>query len=160
MPPAGIKFRKFRWTFGCKTPNGYKQIKFNNKNHKVHQIVCRAFNGLPPESKPFVDHINRNKADNRSLNLRYVDRKENAANQDCVDRSVEKYGVRACDDKKAWSEVYMKVYTAAHREEHNAWQRTYDAAKRAKMKAQGLSFKKGPNGKMGWYPRVHKRKVV
>ena len=134
MPPSGIKFRKFRWTFGSIDRYGYCVVKFRNKNHKVHQMACRAFNGLAPAGKPFVDHINRIKGDNRSSNLHWVDNKENQGNQVSVDKSIEKYGVRECEDPKAYN-------------------RAWCAARRAEMKAQGLTFRKGPSGKWGWYPK-------
>ena len=193
MPPDGHRFKKFRWAFGSKLPNGYLHVGYHGKYYYVHQIVCRAFNGLAPEGKPEVDHINRIPHDNRSENLRWVNRKENQDNADRVDQAFEKYGVRCCDDKKAYNKAYntahreeqrhyqkayrekypekhralskayreshrekcralSKAYCKSHREEHNAHQRAYDAAKYAKMKAQGLTYRKGPDGKWGWYP--------
>jgi len=145
MPPDGYRFKSFRWTFGSSDKYGYRQIRFRGKFYKVHRMVCRAFNGLPPADKPFVDHINRVKSANFASNLRWVSIKENAANADRVDRSIEKYGVRNCDDKQA----YNKAHRESHREKYNA----YWAAKAAKMKAQGFHYTKGPDGKYGWYLR-------
>lgn len=118
----------------------------------MHVLICRAYNGLPPEGKPEVDHINRCPSDNRPENLHWVSRKENNDNKDCVDQSVEKYGVRACEDKAAYYKAYNKAYNASHREERKAYNAAYCAAYHAKMKAQGLTWRKGPDGKWGWYP--------
>ena len=136
MPPSKGRFKTFRWTFGCKLSNGYKAVQRRGKTYLVHQMVCRSFSGLAPIDKPFVDHINRIRSDNRPENLHWVDRKENNNNCSKVLNRAD-YGVRACEDKKA----YMK-------------------ARCAKMKAQGLSYRKGPNGKQGWYPRVTPAKEV
>lgn len=182
MPPSGRRFKTFRWTFGYDASYGYKRVMFQRKNYFVHQIICRAFNGLPPADKPEVDHINRIPHDNRPENLRWADRKENLGNRDCVDKSIEKHGVRACEDpqayhrahqeahrekyraySKAWYERHCEersTYYEAHREECKARQRAYEAAKRTKMKAQGLYYTKGPDGKYGWYPRVHKSEAA
>lgn len=148
IPPSGKKFGVFRWTFGSKQPVGYCAVRFHGKNHRVHCIVCRAFNGLSPEGRPFVDHINRIKNDNRPENLRWVSNKENCNNKDYVDQSIEKYGVRCCEDRA----VYDKAYVAAHRERISAYRRAYDATKHAEKRAQGLTWRKGPDGKWGWFP--------
>ena len=45
----------------------------------IHRLVAEAF--IPnPENKPFIDHINGNRADNRIENLRQVTQKENCNN--------------------------------------------------------------------------------
>lgn len=49
------------------------------KNYRVHRLVANAF--VPnPYNKPEIDHINTNKLDNRSENLKWVTSKENSAN--------------------------------------------------------------------------------
>ena len=149
MPPCrNIHRFKYTWTFGCVKSNGYRAIQFQGKHYFVHQIVCRTFNGLPPENKPFVDHIDRCKSNNRYDNLHWASVKENNNNKDYVDQSIERFGVRECDSKAA----YMKAYYEACREEINARRRVRWAIKAAKMKAQGFCYTKGPDGKWGWYP--------
>ena len=150
MPPCR-RFPKFRWTFGSLMKIGYRAVRHCGEPYLVHRIVCRAFNGLPPADKPFVDHINRIRHDNRPENLRWVSYKENNDNTGHVDQSIEKYGVRQCDDRQAYNKAYMKAYYSAHQEELRA----YYAAKAAEKKAQGLSYRRGPDGKWGWYPRKH-----
>lgn len=47
---------------------------------KLHRIVWIAANGAIPKGK-VIDHINRNRADNRLCNLRLADAKGNAQNR-------------------------------------------------------------------------------
>lgn len=142
MPPfPNIQRFTHTWTFGSRQPNGYRAVQRNGKRHQVHRMICRAFNGLPPADKPFVDHINRIRDDNRPSNLHWVCAKENSDNAGSVDKSVEAYGARACEDRKA----YMKAYSAALR---------------AEKKAQGLAKRKGPDGKFGWYPRIRTKPAI
>jgi hypothetical protein len=65
--------------------NGYAKtdLKMNGKKKTIdiHRIVAETF--LPnPSNLPFVDHINRIKADNRAVNLRWVTRCQNSQNTD------------------------------------------------------------------------------
>lgn len=135
LPPAGRRFKTFHWTFGSSGTYGYKVIHSCGTTYRIHRIICRAFHGLPPEGKPEVDHINRCPSDNRPENLRWVNRKENNDNRDYVDESIERFGTRECEDEAAYRKAYNKSYSA-------------------KMKAQGLTWRKGPNGKWGWFPRI------
>ncbi len=65
---------------------GYKQLftYVNGKFHKsflVHRLVWEAHNGEVPEGF-VIDHINRNKLDNRLENLRIITFTQNLWNQD------------------------------------------------------------------------------
>lgn len=45
----------------------------------VHNLVCRAYNGLPPHPEMQASHLNGNSHDNRNTNLLWETREDNLA---------------------------------------------------------------------------------
>lgn len=65
---------KIKDNFGI--TGGYYEIKINKKHLKIHRLVAEYFIENP-ENKPFVNHKNSNKFDNRVENLEWVTNQEN-----------------------------------------------------------------------------------
>lgn len=55
-------------------------VKKNPMSIKQHRLVFFARNNFIPDKYLVIDHINRNRSDNRYENLRLVSAKENSAN--------------------------------------------------------------------------------
>ena len=77
IPTSGNN--KGHWTAGSTSSNKYKLIGYKKKYYSIHRLVAETF--IPnPENKPFIDHINRDRSDNRVENLRWVTAQENQNN--------------------------------------------------------------------------------
>jgi len=81
-PETGILSRT-RWGWGpCGylTSNGYLRVKVNDTHYRVHRIAWKMYYGEDPLEGLDIDHINRDKKDNRISNLRLATRRENCNN--------------------------------------------------------------------------------
>lgn len=85
-PGSGMgKYPNGHFTYGCKNGNGYLKVLYKGKYYQVHRLVAEVF--IPnPMNKPEVDHINRNKQDNRVENLRWATHSENCENRDLFNK--------------------------------------------------------------------------
>jgi hypothetical protein len=79
-----------KWTFGRADKKvGYMFVS----STRVHHIVATAFHGPQPSKAHVVDHVDTNRRNNRSENLRWVTRLENILNNPITARRIEiEYG--------------------------------------------------------------------
>lgn len=84
---------------------GLRKTGKKRKFIRVHQLVAIHF--IPnPENKPCIDHINRNRTDNRVENLRWCTYKENSNNPLTIQHLKDV-------NPKIWKGVYGKLHAHA-----------------------------------------------
>ena len=99
------KNSKEHWTLEKKKKKGYSVVMLCKKLYYVHRLIAQTF--IKNENNfPLVDHIDRNKRNNHVENLRWATSKMNIDNQEKVDNALKKYGVRRCDNPKAYYKAY------------------------------------------------------
>ena len=67
------KIKKYKWHYDC----GYCTTTIQEKNKKYNMKIHRLIMGFPDSN---IDHINRNKLDNKKINLRCVGQSVNTYN--------------------------------------------------------------------------------
>ena len=85
-PATGIFTRKVRTSrnvkvgdiVGSQNGDGYLLISVRSRRHKAHRLAWLYVYGAWPEDQ--IDHINRNRSDNRISNLREATNKQNMQN--------------------------------------------------------------------------------
>lgn len=79
-PLTGIFIRaKTGKQLSCKDSHGYIQFKIQGKSYLAHRLAFYIANGRWPTAQ--IDHINRDKVDNRASNLREVTGSQNCRNR-------------------------------------------------------------------------------
>lgn len=88
----GHNAKKYRSRHYAKIQIGTGRSKktYRRKHYYVHILVCTAFHGPRPSPKHQVDHINRDRWDNRPENLRWVTPHENQMNNIAHIRKLER----------------------------------------------------------------------
>ena len=107
--------------------DGYKLINISTKkiSKRVHRLVAEAF--IPnPNDKPCVDHIDGNRTNNNTSNLRWATRSENSMNRGLCSNNISgKSGVSYHKTKNRW-EVKINVNK---KKTHIGYYKTFDEAK-------------------------------
>jgi hypothetical protein len=102
-----------------KCPDGYAIAKSGGKIFAMHRLIIGAKPGQ------IVDHINRDRLDNRLENLRIVDASLNALNRGARGSSSKYKGV--AKHKNGWQVCVNKKYIGLFRSEQDA-AKAYDVA--------------------------------
>lgn len=100
---------KLYWTrtgkeAGSNDGHGYLQTQYKGVRCKNHRIIWELMNGEIPEGMQ-IDHINRDRSDNRIENLRLVTPSGNCENRECKGYTWSKHA------KKWMSQIHTKGKT-------------------------------------------------
>ena len=90
---------------GTLRKEGYIVIQYNNSVYYAHRLVWSLLKGAIPDNMQ-IDHINRDKTDNRIENLRLVDNRANALNKKF---KVGKSGIVGVTKDRAYYKVSFTV---------------------------------------------------
>jgi len=90
--------------------NGYPTTHINKKTAYIHRLLALAF--IPnPDNKPLIDHIDRNRSNNKISNLRWAtwdENMNNKVNSPCNLTEEEKH--ERLIKKKEYMKHYNRVY--------------------------------------------------
>ena len=88
--------KNWRLAKQCNTSSGYLNIWIENKYYYAHRVIYKAFHqDWNLYDLLEIDHINRDKTDNRIENLRLVSHQQNQFNKNTKGYTIVKYGFRA-----------------------------------------------------------------
>jgi hypothetical protein len=122
-PETGVFRRKTSWgrqktgdEAGCVSPQGYRYLSFHGRATPAHRLAWLWVYGTWPPAD--VDHLNRDRLDNRIANLRSATRSENCHNVAARSASGLK-GISAASKSASWharimvsrKQIYLGSYT-------------------------------------------------
>lgn len=107
---------------------------YSNKKVRLHRLIMDVQDN---KTKIEVDHINRDKSDNRKENLRLCNHTENGRNKDVLDINKSKFtGVYWSKKDKTW---YAQINIDG-KTKHLGYQKTKEDAIKARLKAEKEYF--------------------
>lgn len=128
----------------CTDREGYLVVGIDSKLYRAHRVIWLYKTGYWPKND--IDHIDRDKANNRFSNLRDVTRAENKQNQ--VAKKGSKSGVKGVswdDKRKHWS----AEITVNGKRFHLCWTTNKDEAAAAYAAAAAVLHQFNPAAKVG-----------
>jgi hypothetical protein len=116
---------------GAKHNQGYRALCIDYKRYLAHRIAWLYVFGEMPLG--FIDHINRNRSDNRISNLRVVNRSENQQNRKIgANNTSGVSGVYWHEQRKKW---HARIFICGTGRSLGLFQ-TIEEAKTARQKAE------------------------
>lgn len=115
-----------------KAAKGYSSSRIDGDMVLAHRFISR------PNANELVDHINRNKKDNRTTNLRNTDKSVNAFNCDIRRNNTSgKTGVYYRKDTHKWTAEIKKNYKKINLGSYQTYEEAVRAREEAEVKLYG-----------------------
>ena len=121
---------------GCQNGAGYLLIRVQSRPYQAHRLAWLYMHGVWPKDQ--IDHINRNRSDNRISNLRDVSRKQNLQNSGKSSANTSGHtGVSWNKQNSKWQAVIMHNYKNIHLGCYNTIEEALSARKAGELKYWG-----------------------
>lgn len=133
-PETGVftnKVRRPGSAAGTVQSDGYVKVRLLGGQYYAHRLVWLYVHGEFPDSD--LDHINRDRQDNRIENIRKVTRSENPHNRGLF--KVNKSGFKGVSWVPRGSR-WQAAIKVNHRSYHLGWHETLDSAVAARLRAE------------------------
>ena len=91
----------------CKS-HGYYVVEINGKSYLQHRILCQIYHNIILEPNDVIDHIDRDKTNNKKENLRKVPQCENCMNRK-VNKNNKSTGIKNISIKKNANSFRLKI---------------------------------------------------
>ena len=122
---------------GAKQKAGYVSIRLDQKDYYAHRLMWLYVYGAIPLLQ--IDHINRNKEDNRPVNLRLATQKQNSENLYRARQNTSGFrGVRF--ESRLKSKPWSACITNNYKQKHLGYYATMEEAIIARQAAEDALF--------------------
>lgn len=100
---GNVRNKEREFTYGI-TSNGYCCVTIAKKCYRVHLLVANNF--IPKiKGKPYVNHIDNNKSNNKASNLEWVTNKENNSREKKFNRDTRKIPILCVETGQVFNSI-------------------------------------------------------
>lgn len=144
--------------------SGYRVVRIGPENYSVHRLVAETYIDNK-ENKLTVDHINRDRSDNRVQNLRWATHTEQASNRGTSNAEsvwVLNRAKRLAIQRKTYANnrdkrvQECKLYRETHKEQQREYTKKYYAAHKEQVNESNRKYKETHKEHIKEYNRLYR----